>query len=118
MPQFTPTQARYLSFIHAYTEGFGVPPAETEIAEALKVQPPSVSGMLKTMVKKGLIHKTPGAARSIEILVETSEIQPWKKKMHCTVKFYAPKNASKEWLDCRTNAIIAAREAAHIRDRG
>ena len=30
-----PTQARYLSYIHAYAVGFGVPPAESEIASVL-----------------------------------------------------------------------------------
>ncbi|MCA9200802.1 MAG: hypothetical protein KDA87_24860, partial [Planctomycetales bacterium] len=48
MPAPTKTQLRYLSFIHAYTEGFGQPPSMQEIAEALKVSSPSVNGMLKT----------------------------------------------------------------------
>ncbi|TWU25208.1 hypothetical protein Pla52o_15060 [Novipirellula galeiformis] len=33
MLEFTPTQGRYLSYIHAYTSGFGLPPAESEIAK-------------------------------------------------------------------------------------
>lgn len=35
MADFTPKQGQYLAFIHAYTEGFGYPPAESEIAEAI-----------------------------------------------------------------------------------
>ena len=35
MSDFTPTQGRYLAFIHVYTEGFGLPPAESEIARAI-----------------------------------------------------------------------------------
>ena len=52
MPSFTPTQGRHLSFILAYTEGFGLPPAESEIAYALKVSPPSVNQMMKMLEKK------------------------------------------------------------------
>jgi len=111
MPHFTPTQGRYLSFIHTYTEGFGVPPAESEIAEAMKVQPPSVNGMLKTMVKKGLISKEAGVARSIEILIDPGEIPRWKKKMHCNLQMWAPADASQEWLDERTDEIIEHRRA-------
>ena len=111
MPRFTPTQGRYLSFIYAYTEGLGVAPAEAEIAEALQVQPSSVSGMLKTMVKKGLIQKKPGEARSIEILVDANVIPPWTRALHCNLKIYAPANASKKWLAQRGDEIIAARKA-------
>lgn len=111
MTDFTPTQARYLSFIHAYTEGLGVPPSETEIAEAMKVQPPSVHGMLKTMIKKGLNEKVPGKTRSIEILIDTNKIAPWKKKLRCDLKFWAPKDASKEMLDQIGERIVLQRIA-------
>ncbi|MDX1930592.1 MAG: hypothetical protein SFV81_28975 [Pirellulaceae bacterium] len=111
MPLYTPTQGRYLSFIHAYTETFGVAPAEAEIAEALEVQPPSVSGMLKTMVKKALIHKKPGEARSIEILIDANAIPPWNQALHCNLKFDTPANASKAWIAKRGEEIIAARKA-------
>ncbi|WP_164104377.1 IS1096 element passenger TnpR family protein [Candidatus Laterigemmans baculatus] len=77
MPDFTPTQGRYLSYIHAYTSGFGTPPAESEIAEAMGVSPPSVHQMMKTLEKKNLIRRTPREARSIEILVDRSDIPPW-----------------------------------------
>jgi hypothetical protein len=48
MADFTPTQGRYLAYIHSYTEGFGLPPAESEIAAAIGVSPPSVNQMMKT----------------------------------------------------------------------
>ena len=57
MADFTPTQGRYLAYIHAYTEGFGLPPAESEIAAAIGVSPPSVNQMLKTLKKKVLIRR-------------------------------------------------------------
>ncbi len=55
MANFTTTQGRYISFIHTYTNLHGYPPAESEIAAALCVSPPSVNQMVKTLEKKGLI---------------------------------------------------------------
>lgn len=69
MAEMTPTQGRYLAYIRDYTEGFGLPPAESEIAEALGVSPPSANQMMKTLERKGLIRRQPGVPRSIEILV-------------------------------------------------
>lgn len=79
-PDFTPTQGRYLSFISAYIEGFGLPPAESEIGEALEVSAPSVNQMMKMLERKGLIRRQAGVARSIEILIDRSEIPKWKGK--------------------------------------
>lgn len=77
MPAFTPTQGRYLSFISAYIDLHGRPPAHAEIVAALSVSPPSVNQMLKTLEKKGLILRHPGVARSLEILISADEIPPW-----------------------------------------
>jgi len=90
MPPFTPTQARYLSFIHAYITGFGQPPAESEIAEAMRVSAPSVNQMIKTLEKKGLIRRQPGVARTIEVLVPAESLPPWNKKMVRTVYQWMP----------------------------
>lgn len=80
MADVTPTQGRYLAYIHAYTEGFGLPPAESEIADAIGVSPPSVNQMMKTLEKKGLIRRQPGVPRSIEVLVSPEAIPKWKGK--------------------------------------
>ena len=80
MADVTPTQGRYLAYIHAYTEGFGLPPAESEIAAAIGVSPPSVNQMMKTLEKKGLIRRQPGVPRSIEILIAREAIPQWKGK--------------------------------------
>lgn len=77
MAKVTPTQGRYLAYIHAYTEGFGLPPAESEVAEALGVSPPSVNQMMKALERKGLIRRRPGVPRSIEILVADDAIPEW-----------------------------------------
>ncbi|MFN0055203.1 MAG: IS1096 element passenger TnpR family protein [Planctomycetales bacterium] len=80
MADVTPTQGRYLAYIHAYTDGFGLPPAESEIAAAIGVSPPSVNQMMKTLERKGHIRRKPGVPRSIEILVPEEAIPPWKGK--------------------------------------
>jgi len=51
MAAFTPTQSRYLAFIHAYTNLHGYAPAETEIAAAMCISPPSVNQMVKVLEK-------------------------------------------------------------------
>jgi Plasmid pRiA4b ORF-3-like protein/LexA DNA binding domain len=80
MADFTPTQGRYLAFIHAYTNLHGYPPAESEIAAALCVSPPSVNQMVKMLEKKGLIQRQPGQPRSVQILVPEEEIPPWNRR--------------------------------------
>src|SRR5213076_940472 len=77
MADFTPTQGRYLAFIHAYSTRHGYPPAESEIAAAMCVSPPSVNQMVKMLEKKGLIERQPGKPRSLRILVPEDEIPPW-----------------------------------------
>jgi hypothetical protein len=63
MADFTPTQGRYLSFIHAYIERHGYPPAEAEIAAAMCVSPPSVNtcratpNRLAVAVRATVVHR-------------------------------------------------------------
>lgn len=78
MADMTPTQAHYLAYIHAYTQGFGLSPSEGEIAKAIGVSPPSANQMVKTLEKKGLIRRKPGVHRSIEILIPAQDIPKWK----------------------------------------
>jgi SOS-response transcriptional repressor LexA len=80
MPDFTPTQGRYLAFIQAYTNLHGYPPAESEIAAALCVSPPSVNQMVKTLEKKGLIERQPGVPRTLRVLVPEDEVPPWNQR--------------------------------------
>jgi hypothetical protein len=80
MADFTPTQGRYLAFIHAYTNLRGYPPAESEIAAAMCVSPPSVNLMVKTLEKKGLILRRPGQPRSVQVLVTEDEIPSWNNR--------------------------------------
>ena len=80
MEDVTPTQGRYLAYIHAYTTGFGLPPAESEIADAIGVSPPSANQMMKMLERKGFIRRKPGVPRSIEILIAPNAIPKWKGK--------------------------------------
>ena len=89
MTDLTPTQGRYLSYIHAYIDAFGLPPAESEIAQAIGVSPPSVNQMMKTLERKSFIRRDPGVPRSIEILMPLETIPKWKgKRVSRTVKVW------------------------------
>ena len=77
MTALTPTQGRYLAFIHQYIRLHGGAPAELEIARAMCVMPPSVNQMVKMLEKKGLIQRQPGEPRSVRVLVPKDGIPPW-----------------------------------------
>lgn len=69
VPWFTELQGQYLAFIYAYSKIHRRPPAQADMQRFFKVTPPSVHRMVLELERKGLIRRTPGAARSIEILV-------------------------------------------------
>ena len=73
-PLFTEKQGQYLAFIYAYTRVLGRPPAEADIQRYFKVTPPTVHQMVLTLERLGLIRRTPGVARSIELLVEPESL--------------------------------------------
>lgn len=75
-PRFTPKQGQYLAFIHAYTLVLGRPPAEADLQRHFCVTPPSVHQMVLTLERAGLIHRQPGVARSIKVLVEPEALPP------------------------------------------
>ena len=68
-PTFTPKHGQYLAFIYAYTQVLGRPPAEADMQRHFRVTPPSVHQTVLTLERAGLIRRTPGVARSIELLV-------------------------------------------------
>jgi SOS-response transcriptional repressor LexA len=69
-PSFTDKQGQYLAFIHAYTLVMGCPPAEADMQRFFAVTPPSVHQMVLTLERQGFISRTPGAPRSIQLLVD------------------------------------------------
>lgn len=68
-PGFTPKQGQYLAFIDAYTSVNRRRPAERDIQHYFGVTPPTVHQMILTLERTGFIRRTPGAPRSIEVLV-------------------------------------------------
>ena len=71
---FTATQGQYLAFIYHYTKLNRRPPAQMDIQRFFGVTPPSVHNMLLTLERKGLLARTPSQPRSIEVLVDHSEL--------------------------------------------
>jgi len=72
--EFTAKQGQYLAFIYHYTKVSRRPPAQTDIQRFFGVTPPSVHNMILTLERKGLLARTPGKARSIEVLVDRDEL--------------------------------------------
>jgi Mn-dependent DtxR family transcriptional regulator len=73
-PGFTEKQGQYLAFIYAYTRVNARPPAEIDMQRYFNVTPPSVHQMVLTLERAGLIRRQPGAARSIEVLVDPERL--------------------------------------------
>ena len=74
--RFTKLQGQYLAFIVVYTKLNRRPPAEADLQRYFEVTPPSVHSMVVTLERRGLIRRTPGQARSIEVLVPVSDVPP------------------------------------------
>jgi DNA-binding MarR family transcriptional regulator len=71
---FTKKQGQYLAYIAAYVKLQRRSPAEVDLQRYFGVTPPSVHNMIVTLERRGLIARTPGRARSIEVLVPSDEI--------------------------------------------
>ena len=72
---FTKVQGQYyLAFIVAYTKLNRRAPAEADFQRYFEVTPPSVHNMIVTLERLGLIKRTPGRARSIEVLMPLNEV--------------------------------------------
>jgi Mn-dependent DtxR family transcriptional regulator len=74
--QFTKVQGQYLAFIVAYAKLNRRAPAEADFQRYFEVRPPSVHNMILTLERRGLIKRTPGRSRSIEVLVPLNEVPP------------------------------------------
>jgi DNA-binding MarR family transcriptional regulator len=85
-PRFTPKQGQYLAFINAYTLVLGRPPAEADLQRYFQVTPPSVHQMVLTLERAGLIHRQPGVARSIRVLLEPDALPPLRPTPEQLVK--------------------------------
>ncbi|MEM6319116.1 MAG: MarR family transcriptional regulator [Bacteroidota bacterium] len=66
---FTKKQGQYLVFIYYYQKLNKVAPAFADFERYFNASPASVNDMIKTLVRKELISKERGKARSIRLLV-------------------------------------------------
>lgn len=73
-PSFTAKQGQYLAFIYSYIKIHRQAPAESDLEWYFRVSPPAIHDMIKTLVRNGLIEKTPGKARSIRLLVQPEHL--------------------------------------------
>jgi DNA-binding MarR family transcriptional regulator len=73
-PRFTDKQGQYLAFIYAYALVNGRPPAEADMERFFGVTPPSVHRMIVELEERGLIGRLPRKPRSIEVLLDPSEL--------------------------------------------
>lgn len=72
--RYTARQGEFLAFIHQYTTLHGRAPAEAEMVQFFQVTPPSVHQMILTLKRRGLIKRTPGAARSIRLTLPPEDL--------------------------------------------
>ena len=72
--RFTERQGQYLVFIHAYTKVNGRPPAQADMQRFFAVTAPTVHQMVLSLERRGLLRRTPGQARSLEVLVAPEDL--------------------------------------------
>jgi SOS-response transcriptional repressor LexA len=71
---YTQKQGQYLAFIHYYLKIHRCAPSEAEMQQYFRVSPPSVHQMILALEARGLIARTPGQARSIQLLIPREEL--------------------------------------------
>ena len=87
-PSFTDKQGQYLAFIYAYARVQGRPPAEADLQRYFRVSPPAVHHMILTLDRDGHIRRTPGVARSIELLVPPECLPVLREPINTSVARY------------------------------
>ena len=73
-PRFTELQGQYLAFIYAYGRILRRPPAEADLQRHFGTSPPTVHRMVLELERLGLIRRSAGRARSIELLVQPQDL--------------------------------------------
>ena len=74
LPRSPQSKVSALAFVYAYSRIFRQPPAEIDMQRRFQVSPPSVRQMALALERAGLIRRTPGVARSIELLVDPKDL--------------------------------------------
>lgn len=78
-PTYTERQGQFLAFIHQYHILNGCAPAEADMQRFFQITPPSVHSMILKLEQLGFIRRTPGQARSIELIVPPDSLPPLKR---------------------------------------
>ncbi len=74
MTKFTHRQGQFLAFIYLYSKLHRRSPGELDLVIYFGVTPPSVHSMVVKLHDLGLITRTPGKARSIQVAVPSEDI--------------------------------------------
>ena len=74
MTRFTAKHGQYLAFIHTYRKLHRHGPSEADMVQYFRVSPPTVHQMIVRLETLGLIKRTPGVARSVEVAIPAEEI--------------------------------------------
>ncbi len=72
--KFTYKQGQYLAFIDNYMTMNARAPAEADLRRFFQTTPPTIHQMILKLEEKGFISRSPGQARSIQLLIEPDEI--------------------------------------------
>jgi DNA-binding MarR family transcriptional regulator len=73
-PVFTELQGQYLAFIYAYSKLNRRPPAEADMQRFFGTTPPTIHRMVLELERRGLIRRSAGQARSIQLLVPPEDL--------------------------------------------
>jgi repressor LexA len=74
MADYTRKQGQYLAFIYYYTKINGQPPAEADMQRFFRTTASAVHQMILELEEKGFISRSPGKARSIEVLLPPNQL--------------------------------------------
>lgn len=74
MANYTRKQGQYLAFIYYYSKINRQPPAEADMQHFFRSTAPTVHQMILKLEEKGFISRSPGKARSIEILLRPDQL--------------------------------------------
>lgn len=73
--RITPSQARVLRFIIAWSETYAYPPTNSEIAQAIQTTPENARQLVNRLLRAGFIRKNPNIPRSITVTSKVEEIK-------------------------------------------
>jgi repressor LexA len=74
MADYTRKQGQYLAFIYYYTKINRQPPAESDMQHFFRTTASAVHKMVLELEDKGFISRSPGKARSIEVLIPPNQL--------------------------------------------